>query len=248
MKALLLAAGLGTRLKPITAKLPKCMVPLGGKPLLNHWFDLLTSHEVASTLEVGERIDEILINTHHLSEIVEEYVKHSSWSNRVSILHESTLLGTAGTLRVNRRRLGNSPFFLAHADNVSRFSFLEFVTCFRQRPPSCVGTMMTFETDTPQSCGIVKVNNQNLLVDYYEKPRNPTGNIANAAVFIFDSSIHDLVEELNDPKDFCADVVPHLVGKVNVFHNALYHRDIGTLASYTKAARDYDSFLRGKEL
>ena len=95
------------------------MVPLGGKPLLNHWFDLLTSHEVASTLDAGERIDEILINTHHLSEIVEEYVKHSSWSNRISILHESTLLGTAGTLRVNRRRLGNSPFFLAHADNVN---------------------------------------------------------------------------------------------------------------------------------
>ena len=69
MKALLLAAGLGTRLRPLTDRTPKCLVPVLGKPLLEYWLDML----------LGGGIAEVLVNTHHLAEQVEAYREASRW-------------------------------------------------------------------------------------------------------------------------------------------------------------------------
>ena len=215
------------------------MVPLGGKPLLVHWIEAIARHgSSAQGPQVGA-FDEILVNTHYLAEVVDTFVSASPWAKRITLLHETNLLGTAGTLRANSKRLGESDFLMAHADNASRFSVSSFINRFRERPNGCVGTMMTFETDTPQSCGIVQVDQAGVVIDYVEKAADPPGNVANAAVFIFDPMIHDIVGRLPTATDFCADVVPHLVGRLNTFHNTEYHRDIGTPASYAQALKDF---------
>lgn len=71
MRALLLAAGLGTRLRPITDRVPKCLVKVQGKPLLDYWLDILLTNG----------IDRVLVNTHYLPGAVNTYVKQSSWVN-----------------------------------------------------------------------------------------------------------------------------------------------------------------------
>jgi len=88
LKAFLLAAGAGTRLRPLTDHVPKCLVPVCGKPLLAHWLDLLLT----------QGVDEVLVNTHHLAGQVHEFVASHPRARQVSVLHEERLLGTGGTL------------------------------------------------------------------------------------------------------------------------------------------------------
>ena len=91
MRAILLAAGLGTRLRPITDTIPKCLVLIHGKPLLQIWLEKLT--------EVG--IGPFLINTHYLHKQVEKFIEESEFSEQVELVYEEKLLGTAGTLSKN---------------------------------------------------------------------------------------------------------------------------------------------------
>lgn len=235
MRALLLAAGLGTRLKPITEHVPKCMVPLAGRPLLGHWFEHLLSTQQGQP----PIIDRILVNLHHMPEIVINYIKQSEWIDHIDTVFEDKLLGTSGTLRNNLDYFNDAPFFLAHADNASRFGLDQFLRKFLIRPADCIGTMMTFNTENPSSCGIVNVNGEDVLSAYYEKQLNSPGNQANAAVFIFDHRIRTVLDECPEATDLCGEIVPRLIGRLNIFHNDVYHRDIGTPQSYQQAVKDY---------
>ena len=93
MRAVLLAAGLGSRLLPLTATIPKCLIAIDGRPLLDYWLELL----------FGADIERVLINTHWLAGQVNEFVGASRWASRIDLVHESRLLGTGGTVLANRR-------------------------------------------------------------------------------------------------------------------------------------------------
>ena len=239
MKALLLAAGYGTRLRPITDTVPKCMVPLGHKPLLAYWLEALSSTDPTNLATRAANFEKIVVNTHYLPQVVESFIDASPWRNKVSLLHEKELLGTAGTLRASRTILGESAFLMAHADNASRFSLSDFLAKFNEKPAGCIGTMMTFKTSSPRECGIVEIDTNGILVNYFEKVDNPPSDLANAAVFIFEPEIHEILKERASAKDFCAEVVPYLVGKLNTFHNNVYHRDVGTPIAYHQALQDF---------
>src|SRR3954465_6326893 len=92
MRALLLAAGIGSRLRPITDTTPKCLVEVQGRPLLDYWLDLV--------FEGG--IERVLLNTHWLAPQVEAHVAKSRWADRIDLVYEETLLGTGGTVLANR--------------------------------------------------------------------------------------------------------------------------------------------------
>ena len=98
---------------------------------------------------------------------------------------------------------------------------------------------MTFNTENPSSCGIVNVNGEDVLSAYYEKQLNSPGNQANAAVFIFDHRIRTVLDECPEATDLCGQIVPRLIGRLNIFQNDVYHRDIGTPQSYQQAVKDY---------
>ena len=233
MKAILLSAGLGTRLRPITDTIPKCLVPIHGKPLLAYWFDLLCQNG----------IDEILVNTHYLAEEVHSFVVNSSWQNQIKLTHEMELLGTAGTVLKNKDFIGIEPCLLAHADNLTQFDVRAFIAKHQARPSAVEITMMTFDTDSPMSCGIVEQNEAGIVTALYEKSLlAPKGNPANAAVYILEPSIIDFLESLQKEYiDFSTEVLPHYIGKMQTFHNVDYHRDIGTPESLQLA---HDEFLR----
>lgn len=228
MKALLLAGGLGTRLRPITDKVPKCLVPIHGKPLLHYWLHLL----------LPNGIQQILINTHYLPGPVRSFVKSHPHKERISLVHEDVLFGTAGTLLKNRDWLEGGPFLLAHADNLTRFDVGAFLDAHAERPQGVEITMMTFKTDTPQSCGIVEDKND-IVIGFHEKVSNPPGNEANAAVYIIEPSILEFISALNrEFIDFSTEVLPHYLGRMQIFRNTVYHRDIGTQESLRLAEQE----------
>lgn len=230
MRVLLLAGGLGTRLRPLTDTIPKCMVPIHGKPLLQWWFDLL--------FPAG--IDAALVNTHYLPQPVRDFVAASPWRDRVTLVHEENLLGTGGTVLRNRDYFGRTAFMVAHADNLTRFDPGAFIARHHQRPRGCEMTMMTFETDDPRSCGIVEEDAAGVVRAFHEKVANPPGNHANAAVYIFEPAVVDFIAGLGRPVvDLSTEVIPHFVGRIATFHNSGYHRDIGTPESLALAERGF---------
>ena len=230
MKALLLAAGPGTRLRPITDSIPKCLVPVRGKPLLGYWFDLL----------FGSGIERALVNTHYLAAQVRRYVSESRWRDRIDLIHEDEILGTGGTVLRARDYFQQQPFMVAHADNLSRFDVSAFVARHHCRPRGTEITMMTFITDSPGTCGIVVESDGGLVTDCLEKVENPPGNRANAAVYIFEPSVIDYLETIGGPFiDLSTQVIPNYLGRICTFHNADYHRDIGNPESLRRAEEEY---------
>lgn len=235
MKALLLAAGEGTRLRPITNEIPKCLVPINGKPLLEYWLENLTKAGVK----------EFLINTSYLHTQVETFVAKSIYKDKITLVYEKELLNTGGTLFENREFFSTEPFFLIHADNLSFCDFEAFINSHTNRPQNCDITMMLFSSDNPSSCGIVELDEMEIVQQFYEKVQNPPSNLANGAVYICEPSIFDFLESLGQEKiDFSLDVLPAYMGKINTFVNDTYHRDIGTVESFAMAQIEILTFLK----
>ena len=140
VKALLLAAGLGTRLSPLTDNWPKCLMPIGNRPLLEYWLETLYSTNVS----------EVLVNLHHHFEIVQGFLNRPRFNNWVSSVYEETLLGTAGTLKVNRECFQDCTTLMVHADNWCLCDFAAFLNYhLTHRPKPSSFPMMTFYSPTP---------------------------------------------------------------------------------------------------
>jgi mannose-1-phosphate guanylyltransferase len=230
---MLLAAGLGTRLRPITDNLPKCLVPILGKPLLQHWLEML----------FGGGISDVLINTHYLPQQVRAFREASRWRDRITLVHEDVILGTGGTVLANRSFFCGEAGLVAHADNLTFFSVADFLRAHASRPRPAAMTMMTFDTDAPQTCGIVETDTDDLVVRFHEKVANPPGTRANGAVYIFEPEVIAFIASLGKPiVDLSTEVIPHFLGRIATYHNSGYHRDIGSPESLRAAEREYRVF------
>jgi len=231
-KVLLMAAGLGTRLRPLTDHTPKCLIPVAGKPLLDYWLD--------SFCAAG--LNEILINTHHLRNQVSQYLKKvnaQGWcGQRISIqeVFEPDLLGSAGTIHANRNWAEDAEnILIVYADNLSGVPLNQFLA-FHQTHNDPV-TMMLFRTEVPERCGIAEVDSQMKVVHFVEKPRNPVDNFANAGLYVVRANAF---REMADMAvfDIGSDVLPNFVGRMRGWDWPGYHRDIGTHESLAQAELD----------
>jgi mannose-1-phosphate guanylyltransferase len=230
MRALLLAAGVGSRLLPITATTPKCLVTINGRPLLDYWLELL----------FGAGIERVLINTHWLAEQVHAYVNASRWAARIDIVHEAELLGTGGTVLANREWFQGRPFLLAHADNLTDFDVAGLIAAHRTRPAGHLMTMLGFRTDNPRSCGILELDDRRTVVAFHEKVEQPPGNLANGAVYVFEPEVIDVIAGLRSPVvDLSTEIIPAFTGRILCVETHGYHRDIGTLESLRRACAEF---------
>ncbi len=227
LRALLLAAGFGTRLRPLTLDTPKCLVPVGGQPLLAHWLQQL---ELIGT-------DAALVNTHYLADQVEKFL--AGWHQGSMTLqrsHEPSLLGTAGSLLANRTFFRGCTGLLIHADNFSQADLGQLLAAHRRRPAGCLLTMLTFTSPRPSSCGIVETDGDGVVVGFHEKIDNPPGDRANGALYVFDQSFLDWLL-INHPNasDFSTEVLPHCLGHIYAWHTDLPYIDIGTSEALAEA-------------
>lgn len=239
MRALLLAAGFGTRLRPLTDTTPKCLVEVDGRPLLDYWLELLSAGGVTQAL----------VNLHYLPDAVQAFLDRSTYPIEITTVYEGTLLGTAGTVLKNREFFRREPVMLIHADNLSFFDVREFMDKFDRRANGIDITMMTFRTDAPETCGIVELDENGVVQAFHEKVKNPPGNLANGAVYILSTAVVDYIASLNKAiVDFSLDVLPHYLGRINTYHNDIYHRDIGAVRSLMTARDEYPKAMARRRL
>ena len=229
VKALLLAAGLGNRLKPLTDEWPKCLMPIGHRPLLDYWLETIYS----------ANINDVIVNLHHHSEIVRKFLNRPRFKDKVSYVYEESLLGTAGTLIANKEYFKECTTLLVHADNWCQCNFTNFLNFHQKhRPDHCPITMMTFESTTPETCGIVETDSEGVVFAIHEKSENPPGIKANGAVYLLEPEIVKWIEKKPETIDFSTEVLPNFMGHIVTWHNYGIHRDIGALPMLRLAQSD----------
>ncbi len=227
-KAFLMAAGLGTRLRPLTDKIPKCLLPIGSKPLLQIWLELLCRHGV----------DQVLVNTHWLHEKVAQFL--GNWENaelKAMSSYEPVLLGSAGTILKNREWVSDGePFFILYGDNLTNIDLSEIYAyhCLHGQP----FTLGVFRTENPRECGIAEVGENGLVTGFVEKPENPVSDLAAAGVYVADSRIFDFFPAgtfSGTPLDLGFHIIPKLLGRMKAYYINDFLMDIGTPKSYENA-------------
>lgn len=208
-------------MRPLTTTTPKCLVPIGGIPIIEHWINQLDI--------VG--CESILVNTHYLSRQVVDYLSHikSRYTPQIQIVHEDKLLGTAGTLCNNLNFFDNGCNLLIHADNLMLDKLEYLIEAHLARPTYCLLTMLTFETSDPSSCGIVCNDNDGVIQHFHEKSKLENGYIANGAVYCFGSDFLKYISEMQpEPVDFSLDVIPAIIGRMYTYHTSMPFVDIGS--------------------
>lgn len=229
MKAFLLAAGIGSRLRPITNSTPKCMVPIAGRPLLDIWLDAFSQAGVT----------EVLVNLHHLPNIVRAHLADRLAPPVVHTAFEPELLGSAGTLSAHREWVKGEPFFLAcNADNLTDFDLRVLTGVHRNA--DMVATLGVFRSPNPSAGGVVEVDKNDLITGFTEKPAHPVSDLVNAGVYAFSPSVLDEIKG-DPPQDIGYDLLPQLVGRARAVLIDGYFRDIGTPEVYRRAQTEWST-------
>jgi len=186
-----------------------------------------------------------LINTHYLPEQVQAFVASSPYRERVTLVEEKELLGTAGTLIANLGFFDGGDGLLIHADNYCLANLEGFLQAHSNRPSNCLMTIMTFRTDNPKSCGIFELDERGVVTGFHEKVEQPPGNLANGAVYLLSAELLKIIKmELNAAKDFSTEVLPNMIGRIYTYESKGFFIDIGTLEAYNRA-NGWESEWRG---
>ncbi|MGO8960362.1 MAG: NDP-sugar synthase [Streptosporangiaceae bacterium] len=227
MKAFLLAAGVGSRLRPITDTIPKCMVAIDGQTLLDIWLDAFDRAGV----------DEVVVNLHHLPDVVRHHIAARTGPPAVRTFFEPELLGSAGTLIANRGWVYGEELFLAcYADNLTDFDLRSLVRAHREH--DAVATLTVFHSERPWAGGVVEIDAVGRVIGFVEKPANPVSDLTNAGMYAFHPSVLDQIDGV-PPKDIGFDLLPQLVGRARAVLVEGYFRDIGTADAYRRAREEW---------
>jgi mannose-1-phosphate guanylyltransferase len=227
-KAFLLAAGHGTRLRPLTDATPKCLLPVGGVPMLQIWL------ERCSRLGV----EEVLINLHSHADAVKGFLENNNPSGvRVRVSDEPELMGSAGTIRANAAWVaGEHSFWIFYADVLTNTDLTEMVSFHQQR--NAAATIGVYRVSDPSRCGIVQVNSDGWVTEFVEKPKTPIGNLAFSGLILASPEFMGAVPNCI-PADIGFDVLPNLVGRTAAYEIKGYLLDIGTMENYRSAQQNW---------
>ena len=230
MKAMILAAGEGTRLRPLTDAAPKPMLEVGGRPLIAYLIDLLRSHGVV----------DIAVNLHHKPDAIVAYLDDGSpFDVRVTYSPEDQLLGSAGAVKKLDAFFDES-FFLLYGDVLTDID-LSALSAFHRDQGACL-TMALYQAEDPARCGIAEIDGGGWVRRFREKPRPQEvfSPWANAGVYVVEPDILRLIPA-GSLFDFGADLIPTLLREgmpVCGYVSSSYFLDIGSLERYRQAERD----------
>lgn len=231
-KAMILAAGEGTRLRPLTLETPKPLLPVGDIPVVIRQLQWLKSHGVGT----------IAINLYHIGEKIEaELGDGSRFGMKIYYSNEETLLGTAGGLK-RMETIFDSTFFIAYGDILTDLSLTEMAAFHREK--NALVTIALFETQTPWEVGVVELEEDGRVISFTEKPPRGTekGNLSNGGIYVAEPDIFNYIPE-SGYSDFGFDIFPKLLTENRKMYGYTlkpddYLIDIGTLGKYRKANDD----------
>jgi NDP-sugar pyrophosphorylase family protein len=232
IKAMILGAGEGTRLRPLTLDTPKSMIPVHGVPMIQHTLIWLKTHGIT----------EVAVNLNYLGEKIKSYVGDGSpFGMRVVYSEEETLLGTAGGVKRMAGFLGER-FVVAYGDILTDFNLSEMVR--QHLDTRAVATISLFTPDDPSGYGIAQMDGVGRITNFIEKPKIKFAvpPQANAGIYVLEKQVLDFVPQ-SDKCDFGFDVFPQLIrAGLPVFGYSLkpgdYWIDIGSLERYKTANED----------
>jgi bifunctional UDP-N-acetylglucosamine pyrophosphorylase/glucosamine-1-phosphate N-acetyltransferase len=187
MKAVVLAAGLGTRMRPLTFTKPKFLLPVAGRPALDHTFMLLKNagiDKVAVVVSYGKE------------QIIERYGDGSKFGLKLEYLHQKELLGTANAVSMAEDFVGEDHFLVMNGDTlVDQESLNALLKRHKEVGPNknFGGIMATIEVDEPEQFGIVFLKGEKVS-EVVEKPKRIKSRLANAGVYIFDPAIFHAIK------------------------------------------------------
>ncbi|MDO8522960.1 MAG: nucleotidyltransferase family protein [bacterium] len=171
MKAVILAAGEGLRMRPLTVSRPKPMIEILGRPLLHHIFDALP-----------DEIDEVIMVVGYLEDQIRNYFSESFGGKKITYVHQPKKLGTAHALWLVRRFLHDERFLMLYADDLQ--SKEDIKKCLAH-PLS----IMVKEVEDPRKFGVITADDNGKVLDLIEKPIVPPSNLASTGVKVLDSKI-----------------------------------------------------------
>jgi mannose-1-phosphate guanylyltransferase len=223
MKAFLLAAGQGSRLRPITDTVPKCLVPIQGMPMLQIWMSICKA--------VG--IDEVMINLHTHADAIRMWVEDNRNGVRVRLSEERALLGSAGTVLANRDWVKSDPcFWIFYADVLTNTSLSRMMDFHLAHGPTA--TLALYRVTDPSRCGVVSFDEHMIIREFVEKPAEPKSHWAFSGVMIGTPELLDQIPP-RYPVDLGFDVLPRLAGQMLAYPISDYLLDIGTMQNYLAA-------------
>jgi len=200
MKAMLLAAGLGKRLYPLTVDRPKCMVSVAGREMLVRNIEWLRSNG----------IHELVINLHHHAEaVVDSIGDGSSLGVSVAYSREPELLGTAGGVLAARPLIGNDTFVVVYADNLFDVRLQAVIGAHRHM--GATSSMLLLERADVSSSGVAVLDEGGWITEFQEKPRPGTerSHWVNAGLLVCEPEVFEVIPE-TAPSDLSLDVMPTL--------------------------------------
>jgi mannose-1-phosphate guanylyltransferase len=233
-KAFLLAAGHGTRLRPLTDASPKCLLPVRGMPMLQIWLD--RCHRFG--------IEEVVINLHSHAGAVRSFLHRNKRSDiRVQISDEPVLLGSAGTIRANKHWVAaEEAFWVFYADVLTDANLGNMVQLHEELGPAA--TIGVYRVPDPTRCGIVQLDATSWVTEFIEKPRTPVGNLAFSGIILGGAEFLDALPA-RSPSDIGFDVLPNLVGRLAAYEISDYLIDIGTMENYRSAQKNWRGYEVG---
>lgn len=227
MKAFLLSAGLGTRLRPLTNDTPKCLLPIAGIALIDIWINKLK--------KAG--IEQILVNIHHLPDKMNQHLEKYPEDSGLVLSYEERLLGSAGTLLANRKFVGDDQEFLVcNTDTLTAIDPSMLIKDHKEG--RYLATLALIEATNPQAMGIVELDDNGVIRSFEEKPEHPKSNLAYAGLCVMDKQALKFLEP-GKPQDIGTHLLPQLCGKSRGVQFDEYLRDIGTPESYRLAQEEW---------
>lgn len=230
MKALFLAGGFGTRLRPITNDLPKPMVPIMGKPLLER--------NIENLKKFG--ISEIVLSTCYKPNKIKKYFGDGSrFGVKISYICEDEPLGTAGAIK-NAEKFFDDTFLVFNADILSDFDISDMISFHKQK--GALATIAVTHVDNPSAYGVIEHDENGFITAFKEKPKpdETSSNLINAGVYIFEP---ELLKEIPAGRAVSIEreTYPLLLSKgykMAIYDRCSYWLDLGTPQKYLKAHKD----------
>jgi mannose-1-phosphate guanylyltransferase len=228
---MLLAAGLGTRLRPLTYEVPKPMVPVLGIPVMEHILRLLARHG----------LDDVIANLHYFPEQIEgRFGDGSQWGVKLRYSFEEELLGTAGGVRNVRDHFGGDTFLIISGDALTDVDLTALLR--RHKEAGGIGTLALKRVDDPSQLGVVITAEDGRIQGFQEKPdpAEALSDLGNCGIYVFEPEIFDYFPD-RDFVDWAQDVFPALLEQDVPFYGheiADYWNDIGNIKEFRQGNFD----------
>lgn len=233
MKAVILAGGLGTRLRPITYEIPKPLLPVKKKPIVNHLVEFLARHGVGEFGILAGRMHE------------DDFRRwHRAWAeelhpSKISIFYEEKPRGTFGGVELLKDWLGKETFFMTNADDLKDFNLKEMLDLHRRE--GVLGTIALVEVPDARSKG-VPVRQGAKITEFLEKPENPPHNFISSGTYVLEPEVLDHTDFSQEQVSIEKDVFPKLaaLGKLAGYEvrNGRFY-DCDTLEKWERTIKEW---------